>query len=269
VLVQLTDLHVHSGVGDAAAASRVERAISLVRMLDPAPVAVLLTGDMVNSGSAADYSRLAELLAGLDGFRVLPMMGNHDDRDLLRATFAHVPEVAGLGELRHIQYEARAGTFRILALDTQHAGHPGGKLCTTRREWLQSTLEADPVQRTIIAMHHPPMEIGVPALDDIGLRSDHRDALEVLVQDAPGVEQIICGHVHRPVTGRLAHAPIFSCPSVFYPAAPTMRRGDPIALVEGPVGIGVHAHTDSGGLASHVRVIGDVPGVLTPVAPVE
>ncbi|MCB0880530.1 MAG: hypothetical protein KDC46_16290, partial [Thermoleophilia bacterium] len=81
------------------------------------------------------------------------------------------------------------------------------------------------------------------------------------------VELVACGHVHRPATARIAHAPLFACPSVFWPARPDFVGARPIELVEGPVGIGVHVRTASRGIASHVRMIGDVPDLARPIEP--
>ncbi|MCB0879869.1 MAG: metallophosphoesterase, partial [Thermoleophilia bacterium] len=65
VLAQLSDLHVQVGPRDTTAAERVQRAIELVRRIEPAPAAVLLSGDLVNTGSEAEYERLGELLGEL------------------------------------------------------------------------------------------------------------------------------------------------------------------------------------------------------------
>jgi 3',5'-cyclic AMP phosphodiesterase CpdA len=116
-------------------------------------------------------------------------------------------------------------------------------------------------------MHHPPVQLGLPALDAIGMRADHADRLREVVLANEQIELVMCGHVHRPATSRIGHAPVFACPSVFYPARPDHAPDRAIALVDGPVGIGVHVRTESGGVASHVRIIGDVPGEQRVIEP--
>ncbi|MCW2928073.1 MAG: metallophosphatase [Thermoleophilia bacterium] len=261
LLVQLTDLHVRADADRDIAAERVDRAIELVRRLDPRPAAILLTGDLVNSGAPEEYTLLVELLAPLLalGIPVLPLVGNHDDRALLRECLSGAPNVAHLGRERHLQYEWRAGSFRVLCLDTQHTGHDDGKYCDTRHAWLAARLAEDPETPTILAMHHPTFQLGLPAMDELAVRADHAARFEALVAASPAVERIVCGHVHRAATARVAHAPAFACPSVFLPLRPDLQPGARITLVDGPVGIGLHVRTPDGRLASHVRVIGPVP----------
>ena len=55
--------------------------------LTPLPDAVLVSGDLAEHGTAAEYERVRELLAPLPmPVHVLP--GNHDDRDVMRANWA-------------------------------------------------------------------------------------------------------------------------------------------------------------------------------------
>lgn len=270
-LMQLTDLHVQVGPGDHAAATRVAQAIELVRRMsqDVEVAGVLVTGDLANAGTDAEHDRAVELLGPLLelGFPVLPLVGNHDDRPTLRRSFGALPGVAELGGERHLQYVWNVDSWRVLVLDTQHTGHDDGKLCDTRHEWLVAQLADAPDAPTVLAMHHPPVAIGIPALDAIGIRRDHADRLRDVVRANAQIELVVCGHVHRPAQSRLAHAPVFACPSVFYPARPDMRAGREIALVDGPVGVGVHVRTEDGSIASHVRMIGDVPTEQRVIAP--
>lgn len=267
VLVQLSDLHVQVGDGAGVAAERVERAIELVRRLDVAPSAILLSGDIANDGGESEHARAVELLAPLLelGPPVLPMVGNHDDRARVRESLGGVGNVVDMGAERHLQYAVDVGSMRILVLDTQHTGHADGKLCDTRHAWLVDQLESAPDTPTILAMHHPPVAVGMPRFDAIGMRADHADRFHQLLLEHAQVELVTCGHVHRPYASRIAHAAVFGCPSVFWPAEPDLVGERPIRLVEGPVGIGVHVRTAGGAIASHVRMIGDVPGERRPV----
>lgn len=169
------------------------------------------------------------------------------------------PNVVDLGAERHLQYEWRAGSFRVLCLDTQHTGSDDGKFCDTRHAWLVDRLEFDGDAPTILAMHHPTFELGLPAMDALAVRPDHAARFTELVAGSPSVERIVCGHTHRTAVACVAHAAAFACPSVYLPLRPDLQPGLPISLVAGPVGIGLHVRTPDGGLASHVRVIGPVP----------
>lgn len=268
VIVQLSDLHVQVGEDAAACEQRLAGAIDLVRRIERPIAAILLTGDIADSGSVEEHDRALELLAPLLelGAPVLPVVGNHDDRPALRATFAGAASVPDLGEERHLQYVVDLDELRVVVLDTQHTGHDDGKLCDTRHAWLERQLSAAPDVPTILAMHHPPVPVGLPRFDAIGLREDHAVRLEQLVAANPQVVLVACGHVHRPYASLLAHAPVFGCPSVFWPAEPDLLGEHPIRLVDGPIGVGVHVPTTATGLASHVRMIGDVPTERRPAS---
>ena len=78
---------------------------------------VLGTGDLTNWARPGEYERLAELLAPLTvPFLALP--GNHDDRDLLRATFPTTPWI----DAAHASWVTTVGAgderVRIVGLDS-------------------------------------------------------------------------------------------------------------------------------------------------------
>jgi Icc protein len=84
ILAQLTDPHITVGPGDAGSAEALAAAIAAVNAFDPLPDAVLLTGDLTEHASEAEYERAAELLAPLS-IPVHLLVGNHDDPDGMRA----------------------------------------------------------------------------------------------------------------------------------------------------------------------------------------
>ncbi len=48
-------------------------------------------------------------------------------------------------------------------------------------------------------MHHPPSDVGIPALDRIGL-VDKREFTQLL-SGRPNIRHLFFGHVHRPING--------------------------------------------------------------------
>jgi Icc protein len=192
LIAQLTDPHMRVGPGDGASARALAGAVDAVLPHDPA--AVVVTGDIANSGSPSEYERVRELLAPLSvPVHVLP--GNHDDHDALMAAF----------DLPAVQYSVRCGPLRIIACDTTVPGRDDGRFDAARREWLREQLE--PGVPTLVAMHHPPLLTGAPAFDELGLPAEDRRALlELLGPDA----RVIAGHIHRAAFS----GPVFACPSV-------------------------------------------------------
>ena len=213
--------------------------------LRPLPDAVVITGDIANSGAAAEYERVHELLAPLP-MPVHVLAGNHDDRDALRERFA----VRGSGPL---QYVTRCGDLRLVVCDTQRPGRDDGALDGGRLEWLDAQLAAEPDAPTIVAMHHPPVAIGLPVLDSIGIAEPDRVALGELLARSPQVRRVVAGHVHRSVFGVHGGCGVFACASTHL-QAPLEIGSQELRLVVEPPAIALHVALD-GGLVSHVQPV--------------
>jgi 3',5'-cyclic-AMP phosphodiesterase len=245
LLAQLSDPHIDVGPGDRGSAEALAAAVAAVLALRPRPDAVVITGDVANGGAAAEYARVRELLEPLPmALHVLP--GNHDDRDALRDRFA----VPGSGPL---QYVAHCGDLRLVVCDTQRPGHDDGALDGGRLEWLEAQLPAEPDAPTIVAMHHPPVAIGLPVLDAIGIAEPDRVALGELLARSPQVRRVVAGHVHRTAFGTIGGCGVFACASTHLQAP--LEIGSPeLRLIEAPPAIALHVALD-GGLVSHVQPV--------------
>lgn len=241
LLAQLSDPHIEVGPGDRGSAEALAAAVAAVLALRPLPDAVVITGDVANGGAAAEYERAHELLVPLTmPVHVLP--GNHDDRGGLRERFA----VPGDGPL---QYVAQVGDLRLVVCDTQRPGEDGGALDDGRLDWIEAQLDAD--VPTVLAMHHPPVAIGLPVLDAIGIAEPERTALGELLARSPQVRRVIAGHVHRSAFGTIGGCGVFACASTHL-QAPLEIGSQELRLIEEPSAIALHVALD-GGLVSHVQ----------------
>lgn len=250
VLAQISDPHLRIGPGDLGSADALAAAVRAVGELDPAPAALLVSGDLTDHATDAEYARVAELLAPLSmPIHVLP--GNHDDPDGLRT---HLGAPGRSGE--PLQYAQRVGPLRLIACDTTRPGRIDGALGAERLGWLEAQLAEEPDTPTVIAMHHPPILTGVGALDVVGLPETDRIALGELVARNPQVRRLVAGHIHRTATGALNGCAAFVCPSSYLQLALDLGPSSGIALVREPPGFALHVATGDG-LASHVQPIGD------------
>jgi Icc protein len=243
LLAQLTDPHIEVGPGDRGSAEALAAAVRAVLALRPLPDAVVVTGDIANGGAAAEYERAHELLAPLP-MPVHVLTGNHDDRDALRERFA----VPGDGPL---QYVAQVGDLRLVVCDTQRPGEAGGALDEGRLEWLAAQLDGD--APTVVALHHPPVAVGLPVLDAIGIAEPERTALGDLLARSPHVRRVVAGHVHRSAFGTFGGCGVFTCASTHL-QAPLEIGSQELRLVDEPAAIALHAALD-GGVVSHVQPI--------------
>jgi 3',5'-cyclic AMP phosphodiesterase CpdA len=168
----------------------------------PASFAVF-TGDLVRDGEPAAYARLREALEGLPWPAHL-LLGNHDDRGAFRGAFPGAP----LDEAGFVQQAVPTPAGTCLMLDTHAPGRPGGELCARRLGWLAARL-AESAGPVMLFLHHPPLPVGIPVMDGMGLRD--ADALwEALAPHKARVRHVFHGHLHRPIAGSWRGIPLSS-----------------------------------------------------------
>lgn len=129
----------------------------------------LLTGDLANAGNEVVYRSLAQALARLP-MPAYPLVGNHDDREALARFF---PALAANAD-GFLQSAIATRHGRFLLLDTLEPGVPWGNYCARRREWLGAQLRESGDEAIWLAMHHPPLAVGIPSMDQYSLRDRRR-----------------------------------------------------------------------------------------------
>jgi 3',5'-cyclic AMP phosphodiesterase CpdA len=239
ILAQLSDPHLRLGDGGAEAEASLAAGVSAVLALLPHPDAVLVTGDLADTGAPAEYERVRELLAPLP-MPVHVLGGNHDDRAALRSAFP----LDGDGEYRYV---TEVGDVRLVVCDSSVPRRPEGRLDVA---WLEAQLDAP---RVAVAMHHPPFMVGMPALDEIALGADDAAALATLLERSPQVLGVLCGHTHRAAFTVFGGRPAFTCPGVHLTAR--LEIGSPdYEVVAEPHAFALHVLLD-GAVTTHVQPI--------------
>lgn len=197
-VIQLTDLHLNAGdtsLHGSNPAQQLNAAIDSI-LRDHADAAFcLLTGDLADAGTDDAYASLAAIIARLP-MPVYPLTGNHDDRRALMRAF---PKLRA-DESGFIQSAIDTPHGRFLLLDTLEPGKPWGKYCARRQTWLRAQLADDAVQNFWIVMHHPPLAVGIPSMDQYALKD--ADAFHVLLAPFKNkIRHLFFGHLHRPIGG--------------------------------------------------------------------
>jgi Icc protein len=97
LIAQLSDLHIippgTRAYGVVETNPMVERAFQAVAGMDPAPDAVILSGDLTDGGSDGEYDILAEMIRRHLRMPVYVIPGNHDRREGMKARLGHLPGV--------------------------------------------------------------------------------------------------------------------------------------------------------------------------------
>ena len=156
--------------------------------------ACLLLGDVSDSGSDASYRQVRSYLQELN-MPLLATVGNHDNRALMREHFPDSYDANGFAQSSH----SLSLGWRLLVLDSKHNGQARGELCEQRLAWLQRQLDVASESNLIIALHHPPGPLAVPALDHIALANG--DSLyQALAAHRERIKLILCAHFHLAIS---------------------------------------------------------------------
>jgi 3',5'-cyclic AMP phosphodiesterase CpdA len=232
-------------------------ALQHLAALDPQPDLVLLTGDLVDTGTAAEYALAAEMIAQIRQ-PVLMIPGNHDERERFRHCFGHNAYMASAGPL-HFAVGDR-GALRILGLDITVPGAHHGDMDDAACLWLTQRLAEEPERPTIIMMHQPPFESGIGFIDAYGCRQGAR--LADIVARHPAVERILCGHIHRFMQLRFGGTVLVTAPSTTTAIALRLQaNAKPASFLEPPAML-LHHWRPEHGLITHLVPIGAFPGPL-------
>lgn len=216
-IIVFTDLHMavtpRSGTPDPFASLRA--GLDHVARYNADAERIILCGDLAHHGDEASYDLLRECLA-TSALPVHPMLGNHDDRAAFRRVFPDCP----LDENGFVQRVIDLPEARLILLDTlaapaeaglqPHAGY----LCAARLDWLSQHLGEASDKPALVFMHHPPHATGFASMDAIMLANG--EAFYDLIERHGTVQQLICGHIHRTISGN--------------------HRGTPFAVFKSPVG---------------------------------
>jgi Icc protein len=247
-LLQLSDPHLLANPAGSLRGRRpaallrhgLRQALAQLRAGGAEPDQLLISGDLCHDESWGGYRRLGEILrseladphaepAAETMAAAILLTGNHDHPQLLRAALGRQARIGtGLWPLEP------APGWSLLALDSHCAGREGGRLDRAQWAWLEQALSTQPAEGyLLVALHHPPLAIGDPGFDAIGLEEGKR--LITLLAAAPQVRGVVFGHVHQHWQGCLPgrpEVPLLGCPSTLIGYGPVQpcplgRADDP------------------------------------------
>ena len=210
-IAQISDLHIKApgalAYGRVDTAKALERCVATLNALDPAPDFVVISGDLADTPTRQEYDHLRRLLEPLKlPFAAIP--GNHDSRELLRATFPQAAYPASSGPL---DQRIEIGGLDLLLVDSSVPGKPHGELSAPTLQWLETTLASSKEKPALMFLHHPPFMAGIWHMDRQNLHNS--DQLDAILRYHPRVQLIACGHVPRATLTMFAGRPCTICPA--------------------------------------------------------
>ena len=223
-IAHLSDPHLLAGgalqYGRIDTETRLSAALERLGRLDPAPDALVFTGDLADKAEPKAYLRLRELVepaAEAIGAQVIWVMGNHDER----AAYARqLFDVEDDGPQDRV-YDVHG--LRIVALDSTVPGWHHGELSDGQLGWLRDVL-ADPAPHgTVLALHHPPIPVPMMRLAEIIELHDQDKLAEVVA--GSDVRAVVGGHFHFSSFSTFAGVPVSVASATCYTSelAPDQR----------------------------------------------
>ncbi|GAA4881446.1 metallophosphoesterase [Serinicoccus chungangensis] len=208
-LAHVSDTHLLAGgarqFGAIDTTAHAREALERLTRLDPAPDAIVVTGDLADQGEPAAYRELRAMVEPVAtdlGAQVVWVVGNHDERPAYAAELFGLE--VGVDDPQDAVYDI--GGLRVVALDTTVPGYHHGELREEQLRWLAEVLATPAEHGTVLALHHPPIPVPmVPAAAIIELLDQDRLAA---VLEGTDVVSILGGHFHFSSHSTFAGIPV-------------------------------------------------------------
>jgi 3',5'-cyclic-AMP phosphodiesterase len=192
------------------------------------PDALVVSGDLANSGELDSYTRLrTELNSFVDrlGAQLVGAMGNHDARPTFRQAM-----LDALPTDDPVEYVRWIGGLRVIVLDSTVPGAAYGEVRPQQLAWLAGELATPAAEGSILVLHHPPVPDASPLA---GLLTLHgADELETVVQGSD-VVAVLAGHAHHAITAAFGGAFCYAAPATAYSVDPLLLANRTLRGVQG------------------------------------
>ncbi|MFP1739629.1 phosphodiesterase [Lonsdalea quercina] len=185
--------------------------VSQLNALKERPDAVIVSGDIVNCGQAAEYRMARQTLGALD-YPLYLIPGNHDDKTYFQEYLHTICPQIGF-DPQNIRYAIDDYPLRLLFIDSSQAGSSKGWLTEETLIWLEQQLSLDD-KPVAIFMHHPPLALGSAQMDQIACENGHR--LLALIERFPALVRVFCGHNHCMIFTHYRQAIIATIPGTVH-----------------------------------------------------
>lgn len=163
----------------------------------------IVTGDLVSNNKQEPYKELYKKLMDFK-MPVYCVIGNHDNADAFRRTFAHY----NFESNHKCYYKKESDNNLFLFLDTHRDNYKGGELGNEQLLWLKRQLDFYATKNVYIVMHHHFFKSYNASLDCMDLK-DKNQFLDI-VKKYGCIKHIFLGHLHMNLLGKIANIS-YSC----------------------------------------------------------
>ena len=166
---------------------------------------IIITGDLVESGSAEDYKVLKYELGRLfKGIPYVVTLGNHDNKEAFYKGWFNKESNKSYNVVKEI------GDLRIISFDNSNYKNSDGFISDSQYNWLKTQLEISNNKKTILICHHHLIknQFTTPSVS-------YNDGFEELIRKS-SIVGIFTGHTHHSFKGSFAGKPYFSTGSLSF-----------------------------------------------------
>lgn len=247
LIAQLSDLHIAASKDSVAGDNfeRFDQTLSHIQNLGKRPDLYIITGDVAEHGDEQSYRTFLERMGSLQT-RWTYTLGNHDDPVAFARAASRVSD-----DYRCDTPYLDLGNKAIICSQTNEAPHHGGRFDQARADDLRDMLSRAKDKRILLAIHHPPIAIGLEWLDPEP-SAQWVEQLAAVIASQDNVAAILCGHVHTAASGNFCGAPVAICPPTaprahldLSPLDPKCPDGRPLIVASQP-GYALHRFADDG-----------------------
>ena len=169
-----------------------EALVERINSLPFVPDFVLHTGDVAYDPFPEAYGRAREILERII-YPVHYLAGNHDDSQMLQRLFLQRDDIQP-----KLNGEFEMNGVRVILLDsTGPVEQPRGIVSDEQLTWLGEICREDSTQPLVITVHHNPLPVGVPWLDEF-MPMENGEALhQPLLPARHRIRGVFYGHIHQ------------------------------------------------------------------------
>lgn len=197
-IAQLSDLHLLANPSEERWGLNPQACFDavLALALQQQPDAFLLTGDLVHDETDTGYQRLADRMNAC-GLPTLAIPGNHDDPEKIQHYFGDA--------------QLNLDGLNVIGINSHIRGSDCGYLGNEELNRAEALIQQSETP-ALLAVHHPPIEVGSHWIDELGLADS--DALANLLNTHKDkILALVCGHVHQVFESTIHGIPVLTTPS--------------------------------------------------------
>lgn len=171
-----------------------EALIKAINNLPLIPDFILHTGDVAYDPHENIYKDIKQLMDQLKA-PVIYLAGNHDDPEQMQRELFNLETVQP-----ELYYQRSINGVQLVCLDSnclENPEHHTGLVSDEQLAWLDDICSQEDDRPLLVAIHHNPINMGVPWLDDTMVLENGEDFHEILLKAKARLAGVFFGHIHQ------------------------------------------------------------------------